>query len=319
MVRRGTGGYGSERMAMTYTYTAYSLTLRTPFPCPVLPIAPADAAPDVTVVYGHVPMNLAGSVAVDDSWGMGYCWQAAPRRFLLLTGLRAGRFLIEDGRMVIVERNPAAEDEMIVFHLLHSVMAAVMRQRGLLVLHANVAFTQVGTVGMSGKSGAGKSTTLAALLQRGCEMIADDIAVLRFGETGSVEVLPGLAQMYIWEDAALRLGLNLAGLASHPLRRRKTAVAAPVGTTGLPPGPFPLRAVYLLECNDVEQLCMSSLTGVEKFAALQECVYGPMLPDEHHGLFRLFSAAVEQVAVHRIIRPEGRWTVDEVAEVILDG
>ena len=64
---------------------------------------------------------------------------------------------------------------------------------------------------------------------------------------------------------------------------------------------------------------MSSLTGVEKFAALQECVYGPMLPDEHHGLFRLFSAAVEQVAVHRIIRPEGRWTVDEVAEVILDG
>lgn len=145
------------------------------------------------------------------------------------------------------------------------------------------------------------------------------IAVLRFGETSSVEVLPGLAQMHIWEDAAVRLGLNLAGLASHPLRRRKTAVAAPGGTAGLPPGPFPLRAVYLLECHGVEQLRMSSLTGVEKFAALQECVYGPMLPDEHPGQFRLFSAAAEQVAVHRIIRPEGRWTVDEVAEVILDG
>jgi len=304
-------------MTYTYTYTAYGLIVSMPFPCPALPAAPADEAPapDVTVVYGTVPMQLAGAVAADDSWTMGYAWQAAPGRFLLLAGLCAGRFLVEDGRRVIVERNPAAEDERMVFHLLHSVMAAVMRQRGLLVLHANVAFTPAGAVVLSGKSGAGKSTTLAALLQRGCAMIADDIAVLRFGAAGSVEVLPGLAQMHLWEDAAGRLGLNIAGLPPHPLRNRKTAVAAPIGVAG----PLPLRAIYLLECNGVEQLHVSSLTGADKFAALQDCVYGPMLPDEHPGQFRLFSATAEQSAVHRIIRPEGCWTVDEVVEVILNG
>ncbi len=302
-------------MAITYTYTTYGLTLRMPFPCPGLPAASADAVPDVTVAYGTVPMNLEDAVAADDSWTMGYSWQIAPGRFLLKAGMRAGRFLVEEGSRVVAERNPAAEDERIVFHLLHSVMAAVMRQRGLLVLHANVVLTPAGAVVLSGKSGAGKSTTLAALLQSGCTMIADDIAVFCFGATGSVEVLPGVAQMHLWEDAAERLGMNITGLASHPLRRRKAAVAAPIGSVGL----LPPKAIYLLECNGVEQLHVSSLTGSDKLAALLDCVYGPMLPEEHPGQFRLFCSAVEQMAVHRIIRPEGRWTVAEVIKVILNG
>ena len=197
-------------------------------PCPALPAAPADAFPDVTVAYGAVPMKLADAVASDDSWTAGFCWQASSGCFLLRTGLRTGRFLVEGGRRITVERNPAAEEERIVFHLLHSGMAAALRQRGLLVLHANVALTPSGAVMVSGRSGAGKSTTLAALLQRGCAMIADDVAVLRLGATGSVEVLPGIALMHLWEDAAGRLGLNTKGLPPHPLRPRKAAVAAPV-------------------------------------------------------------------------------------------
>ena len=304
---------------MTYTYTAYGLTLQIPFPCPALPNVSVDTSPDITLAYGTVPLDIPEVVAADDSWDMGYCWQAAPQRFLLKTGLLAGRFMVENGRRIILERNPAAKDERIIFHLLHSVIAAVMRQRGILVLHAAVVLTPSGVVVLSGKSGAGKSTTLAALLQRGCAMIADDIAVLHFGETGNVEVLPGIAQMHLWGDAAMRLGMNTAGLASHPLRHRKLTVAAPAGAAELPTGHFPLRAIYLLECNVDGKISVSTLTGADKFASLQDCVYGPMLPDEHPGLFRLFSAVAAQADVHRIIRPKDVWTVDDVAEVILNG
>ncbi len=94
---------------MAFTYTAYGLTLKTPFPCPALPAAPADAFPDVTVAYGAVPMKLANTVASDDSWTAGFCWQASPGRFLLRAGLRAVRFLVENGRRITVERSPAAD------------------------------------------------------------------------------------------------------------------------------------------------------------------------------------------------------------------
>ena len=262
-----------------------------------------------------VPLELPNAVAADDSGAMGYCWQAASGRFLLRTGSRAGRFLVEDGKRVIIERNPAGEDAMIVFHLLHSVMAAVLRQRGRLVLHASAAATPDGAVVLSGKSGAGKSTTLAALLQRDCDMIADDVTVLSPGAAGRVEVLPGVAQMHLWEDAAGRLSLDISELATHPVRRGKSAVPAAIGVTGT----LPLRAVFLLERNGVERLQVSSLAGADKLTALLDCVYGPMLQGEHSGQFRLFSATAEQVAFHRIVRPKERWTVDEVVEVVLRG
>ena len=293
---------------MTYTYSIYGLTLRLPFPCPVLSLAPDDAAPDITVADGRVPRHLAAPLAEAPSW------QAEPYRFLLRGGARAGRFLVEDGTRVTLERNPAAEDEMLCFHFLDAVLAAILRQRGWLVLHANAAVTPTGAIAVSGESGAGKSTTLAALLQRGCTMLADDITVLRLGAAGCVEALPGVPQLHLTEEAAEGLGQDIVGLPRYRWRRMKAAVPIQIAST-----PAPLRALYLLRSSAQAELQIQTLIGAEKFAALQECVYGPLLPQEHPGQFPLFSAVTEQVTVFRLDRPAGRWSVDEIVEAVLNG
>lgn len=218
MEQRRTGGRGGTEMSINYRYTFYGITFQFPFPCPILPVAPLDAPPDVTVIHGRVPEKLENAMASDDSWKSGFCWQASPACYLLRGGLRSGRFLVEDGKRVTVERNPAAEDDRILFHLLHSVTAALLRQRGFLALHANTALTPRGAIALSGKSGAGKSTTLAALFQRGCAMISDDITALRIGTDGQVVAVPGAAQIHLWDDAAGRLGIDTSGFNCHPLR-----------------------------------------------------------------------------------------------------
>ena len=89
---------------MTYQYTLFGLNLAVPFPCPMLPPAPAGIEPDVTVVEGPVPFSLeAPKVEIDN-------WQATPDRFLLRGGRRSGRFLVEDGLRIILQRNPNAEN-----------------------------------------------------------------------------------------------------------------------------------------------------------------------------------------------------------------
>src|SRR5512136_1318473 len=133
-------GAQHDTMKTSYTYTVYDLILRVPFPCLPLTQAPADAAPDVIVSDGVVPRALAAPHAQDT------LWQAEPGRFLLRGGARAGRFLAEDGTRVTLERNPAAQDEMLCFHFLDAVLAAILRQRGLLVLHANAAVTPTGAI-----------------------------------------------------------------------------------------------------------------------------------------------------------------------------
>ncbi len=300
-------------MSINYRYTFYGLIFQLPFPCPILPVAPLDAPPDVTVIYGRVPKILENALASDDSWISGFCWQASPGRFLLRGGRRSGRFLVEDGKHVTVERNPATDDDCMLFHLLHSVTAALLRQRGFLVLHANTAHTPRGAIAVSGKSGAGKSTTLAALLQRGCAMISDDITALRIGTDGQVVAVPGAAQIHLWDDAAGRLEINTSGFNRHPLSRMKAAFPT---RSGRCTEPSPLRRIYLLGVHHDDNLHISCLTGMDKFAALQDCIHGPFFQEEHTGAFPLFSAAA-QVDVFRIKRPEGRWTVDEVVEVIL--
>ncbi|MCC6545290.1 MAG: hypothetical protein IT392_12470 [Nitrospirae bacterium] len=316
MEHRGTGGYGGERVAVTYNYTAYGLTVSVPFICPALPTAPADAAPDVTVVYGTVPMKLAGSAASNDSWDAGFCWQAAPGRYLLRGGLSAGRFLVEDGNRVTLERNSAAEDERLLFHLLHSVTAALFRQRGFLVLHASSANTPAGTIALCGKSRAGKSTTLAAMIQNGCTMVSDDLTILRRAANGCIEVVPGTTMMHLWDDAAQGVGLDISGLSRHPMRRGKAALEAP-GAPCL--NAAPLHKIFILEPSTGKNIRLSRLSGTEKLDALLDCVYGPLFAEEHPGLFTIFSSAASQTDIFRVKRPESRWTVHEVVEFILNG
>ena len=293
---------------MTYTYTVYGITIRTPFACKVLPPAAPEASPDVTVVEGEVPIQLTAPVAEEDRW------QAEPGKFLYRGGRRAGRFLVEGGDRVTLQRASQSEDEMLAFAFLDFVLAAILRQRGLLVLHANAALTPNGAVAISGESGAGKSTLLTALLQQGCAMISDDITVLHLGAGGQIETLPGIPQMHITEDTAQNLKYDISNFPRYPWRRMKAAVPL---HHQMAAHPAPLRALYVLEKQHIDEVCARTLNGAEKFSAVQSCVYGPLLPDEHPAIFPLFSALTEQVAVYHVARPHTRWSVSDVTKIIL--
>ena len=296
-------------MSQMMRYFVYGLVIGTPFPCPTLQEIVTDAVPDVSVIEGPVPGRLDAPAAT------GLSWEAEPGRYLLRGGRRAGRFLVEDGTRVTLERNAEADEQILAFQFLSSVLAAVLRQRGLLVLHANAAVTPGGAAAVAGMSGAGKSTTLAALLARGCTMLTDDITVLNLDEYGRVQVLPGIPQMHLTEDAAASLGTDIEGLPRYKWRRMKAAVPTHTAMAG---APALLQALYLLETADQEALNFCHLEGSAKFAALQTCVYGPLLAGEHPQVFPLFAAVADQVAVIRVVRPIGKWTVDELVDLMLD-
>ena len=206
---------------------------------------------------------------------------------------------------------------MLARHFTDQVLAALLRHRGLLVLHANAVQTPDGVVVISGESGSGKSTTLAALLRRGCRMLSDDVTALRPGDVpGAIEVVPGAAQIHLTQDAAESLGYAVSPAQLQPWRRMKTAVSGRDSMTGQA---GQLRALYVLRPSGGEEVVAARVTGGGKFLALQECLYGPMFAEEHPALFPLMSAVVAAVPLYRLDRPASRWSVDEVAGAILAG
>jgi hypothetical protein len=301
---------------MTFSYSIYGLIFHLPFPCPFLPRVTEDSLPDVTVRYGTVPEQLV-EMPSSEKEAKRHNWQVLPGRYLYVGGMRAGRFLVEDGRQVTIELNHAAEDNRILHLFLRYGIAAIMRQRGHLVLHANAAVTKTGAAVISGKRGTGKSTTLISLLNRGCPMLTDDVTVLAMGSQGLVEVLPGISCLQLCDETAEILGLDVSESFRNPLGRSKLVLSA---QGKLNSKPVPLRSLYILETSpEHSNVTISRITGKGKFEALLGCVYFPLMIEEHPGLFSLFSAAAEQAEIIRIRRPEGRWTVDEVVKAVLDG
>jgi hypothetical protein len=296
---------------MSYTYHAYGLTIRVPFACPALTAPDAGsvaAAVDVVVDERPVPRRLRAPRAGEASW------DAAPGLFLLRGGRRAGRFLVE-ADAVTFERNSRCDDAALARHFTDQVLAAVLRHRGLLVLHANAVETSGGVIVIGGESGTGKSTTLAALLDRGCRMLSDDVTALRPGDApGSVEVLPGAAQTHLTEDAAEGLGYLVDPAQLQPWRRMKAAIAT---HDGMASRAGRLRALYVLGLSRGDDVVVTEVSGGDKFHALQECIYGPMFTEEHPALFPFMSTVVAAVPFFRLERPAGRWSVSEVANAVL--
>jgi len=301
---------------MSYTYRAYGLTIRVPFACPALTSADGGSvAPgvdvtggDVVVREGLVPRRLRAPQA------SGASWDAAPGVFLVRGGRRAGRFLVEAGA-VTFERNSGCEDAILARHFTDQVLAALLRHRGLLVLHANAVEVSGGVVVIGGESGAGKSTTLAALRDRGGRMLSDDVTALRpGGASGSAEVLPGVAQTHLAEDAVEGLGYTVDPAQLQPWRRMKAAIPT---HDGMASRAGQLRALYVLRLSGGDDVVVTQVNGGDKFHALQECVYGPMFAEEHPAFFPLMSTVVSTVPFFWLERPAGRWSIGEVGDAIL--
>jgi hypothetical protein len=306
---------------MSYTYQAYGLTIRVPFACPALTLADSGCvaprvgatgvdltAVDVVVREGLVPRRLRAPRDSEASW------DAAPGLFLLRGGRRAGRFLVE-ADAVTFERNSGCEDAILARHFTDQVLAALLRHRGLLVLHANAVEVSGGVIVICGESGTGKSTTLAALRDRGGLMLSDDVtALLPGGAPKSVKVLPGVAQTHLAEDAAQGLGYTVDPAQLQPWRRMKAAIPT---HDGMAWRAGRLRALYILRVSGGDDVVVTQVTGGDKFHALQECMYGPMFTEDHPTLFPLMSTIVNTVPFFWLERPAGRWSIGEVGDAIL--
>lgn len=269
--------------------------------------APSGVAVDMCITEGIVPRSLDAAITRDKASDV------TVDRFLFRGGARSARFLVENGRTIIFQKNPRCEETLFLHHLLYPVMAAALRHHRFLVLHASCAISQCGAVLVTGESGAGKSTTVARLVAQGWSLQTDEVSALRLAPHRGIEVMPGARRIHLHEDAAAALPFNTSGLPRHNWHRKKMAI--PV-VTAPPLGPRKLcRIVYLMR-GQGDDILVKKITGREKLALLLGAVYGPLLVEQLESQFDLMAGALEDVEMLTITRPQGAWTLEAVTEAI---
>jgi hypothetical protein len=230
---------------------------------------------------------------------------------------RVGRFLVRDGREMLVEPHPGVPDGNVRAYLLGSAMGALLQQRGLLPLHASAVAIDGRAVAFIAPAGSGKSTMAMHLQHRGHRVICDDICAVEVGD-GMALLRPGLRNLKLWRASLGAIARTPDGL--EPVLADMDKYRVPIDASGDAPGEdhaFDLAAVVLLGWGD--ELSIAPLPGAEAVGALIANTFrgqlvAPMRRQAAHWrqCLDLFNA----VGVHRLIRPRALDRLDQASACI---
>jgi len=182
-------------------YSCFDFRLRSEIDLPELIAAddPDDARPIVEARYGNVPETLPDGE--QHPGGLQIAGGAA-----LLTVRDTGRYLVRDGREIVVEPVAGGSERNLRLYLLGSTLGILCHQRGLLPLHANAIASGDGAFAFAGPSGAGKSTLAAYFARAGYAVLCDDVCVLGLEDGNRPVAWPGLQRLKLWGEASAAFG-----------------------------------------------------------------------------------------------------------------
>jgi hypothetical protein len=238
-----------------------------------------------------------------DAPDSGVLWRAAPGR-LLLDIPDVARYLVSDGNLVEIDPYDSAAAGKVRRFLRMTPAAALYLQRGIPVLHAAVVADAAGNaVVLAGVSGAGKSVLLAALVQRGWGLLTDDLAPVTLDDDQVPFAVPTWPEVDLWPDS------------SEP-------AAAADGEAQFVDEARPIRAIWWVGLHGFDPIEVHSVEGMARFEALAAMAYNrriaSALLDRASYLRVAGSVADSRIPIRRLIRPRGRWTADELADIVED-
>lgn len=197
---------------------------------------PADGLPDVVI--------RLGSVSTIDKATLDYGHRVIGEL------PEIGHFLIENGRFVTIE--PAAGVDLATLRpsILGPVMAVVLRQRGLLVLHASSIAINHQAIAFLGGSGWGKSTLAKAFHAQGYDVLTDDVMAVDVRSDPAI-VYPAFPQFKLSPAAAESLGEDATTLLPVFPSAPKLSCRF---IDGFQQTPLPLQCVYVLGKGDRHEI-----------------------------------------------------------------
>jgi hypothetical protein len=233
----------------------------------------------------------------------GVLWRAAPGR-LLLDIPDVARYLVSDGNLVEIDPCDSVAAPEVRRFLRMTPAAALYLQRGIPVLHAAVVADAAGSaVMLAGASGAGKSVLLATLVKRGWGLVTDDLAPVTLDDDQVPFAVPTWPEVILWPDSpgpAAALGPDV----------RFVDEARPI------------RAIWWLGVHAFDPIEVRGVEGIARFEALAAMAYNRRIAGallDRASYLRVAGAVADSgIPIRRLIRPRGRHTAAELADIIED-
>ena len=172
------------------------------------------------------------------------------------------RLWIYKGEEIFIEPENDVDESLIRTAILGPILSVLLRQRGLLVIHASCVNINNQGVAFMGGSGWGKSTLATAFHTQGYDVLTDDVLPIKIEENQAI-VYPSYPQFKLCPDAANFLGQDAEKLL--PVSKNSFKVAYKVSHK-FEQNPIQLQQIYVL--NKGSEHKITSLKPQETFVEL---------------------------------------------------
>jgi hypothetical protein len=288
-------------------FSTYDLTIDSELAMPELLPGRHTGVPDVHIRLGSVPVD-----GLPQGKQLGpFLWVAAETLWLEIPHI--ARFLISQGNEIIIDPEPGIDEDSVRVFLLGPVIGALLFQRGYLVLHGNAIRIGDQCMVCVGHSGVGKSTLAAGFMQRGYDILADDVVPV----DELCRVLPGFPRIKLWQDVADKLAINTTDLT--PLRPNTLRFNYPLGPR-FSDQALPIRWVYIIGTDKLDAIESKSIEGMGRFLPLRNNTYrlsflnGLGLKAEH---LKRCGQLAGKIHLARVIRPQFEFSLDALIDHLL--
>jgi hypothetical protein len=253
--------------ALNFTYAVFGLLLRSNLPIPeLIPLQPElipspldlagdpsvavhlNASPPSSALNPSGPEELSYANSYKDEAGEPTLkiWKAGGSRYLRLAYFDGSQFWLDREGTEIWTTWPAnltLEDA--ATYLLGPVLGLLLRLRGVTCLHASAVAFGENAVAFVGSEGAGKSTTAAALAQRGHAILSDDVVTLAEGN-GSFFIHPAYPYLCLWPESVESLYGSAEALPQFSANYEKRCLSLGKQELRFAEQALPLAAIYIL-------------------------------------------------------------------------
>lgn len=286
-------------------YAYGGLIFRSSVPLPLMPHSDEPGSVDVDVTFGLLPAPAAECLRANPHFAMFADGTA------ILRSPHGIRLQIDNGRMLRIDVPEGVDTRLVQSWLIGPGLGLIMHQRGIPPLHACAVSRDGLAVAVAGDSGAGKSTTARALMQRGYDLIAEDQAII---DPAEATLFPGVPDLRLWAVAAERFGERTEEHARVGMHEDKFTISS--SRDRFDQTPRPLAALFVLSSEPADMPASTRLRAGPAAHALHSHIYRQRLATfmgRGADMFGWATALAARVPVYAVRRPHDLTRLDQLA------
>ncbi|WP_026694362.1 HPr kinase/phosphorylase [Peribacillus kribbensis] len=291
-------------------YKAFGLSVTSDIFLPELPVLEeAATSSDIEISIGELSKLWSELSSENNAF-------VIKKEFIMVHVPKVAIFSIRDGSKITVSPLGEYDEDLVRLYLLGTCMGAALIQRKVLPLHGSAIAIDGKAYAIIGDSGAGKSTLASEFLNRGYQLLSDDvIAVTMDGHIPLVT--PAYPQQKLWDES-----LSIFGLESSKYRSvfgRENKYCVPV-TSSYISDPLPLAGIIELVKTEEKDMTFQRVEKLERLQTLflhtyrNFLIYPLGLMDWH---FNMTVNIINTLDIFQLQRPNKGYSPDFIASLIL--